>query len=120
MAEFQWTEKATLAAMALAEGMTRAAAAKHADISDRSLYRWLANPEFMAEVDRLSLMVGIATRAERLRLVQRVIRQRVTEEGILSKADILDWLKFAQSETTGAVDDLADRIAALMADRQPT
>lgn len=120
MSGFQWTEKASLAAVALAEGKTRKEAAEAADITERTLYRWLNDPEFSAEVDRLSLMVGVASRAERLRLAQRVVRQRTAEDGALStKADLLEWLKFAQSETDGVKLDLAKLAAALGADASP-
>lgn len=118
MSEFRWTDKSSAAAVGLAAGKSHREVSEEVDISERQITRWKQHPEFVAEVDRLTLMVGIATRAERLRIVQRIVRQRISEEGgVISKADLLDWLKFAQSETTGAVDDLADRIAALMADR---
>lgn len=120
MSGFPWNTKTTAAAIALANGMTQKEAAAEADISDRTLRRWLTEPEFSAEVDRLSLMVGIASRAERLRLAQRVIRQKTEEDGALStKADALDWLKFAQSETDGVKLDLAKLAAALGAHDAP-
>jgi hypothetical protein len=111
MAGFQWTEKAKIAAMSLADGKTRAEAAAIAAIGERTLYRWLLDPTFSEEVDRLTLMIGIATRAERMRLIKRLVAQRTKDDVIESKADVLDWLKFAQSETTGAVNDLAESIA---------
>lgn len=62
---------------------------------------------FREEVDRLSVMMGIASRAERLRIAKRVVRQRVKDDGLItSDKDLLDWLKFAQSETDGAKLDL--------------
>ena len=117
---FRWTAAKSAAALALAEGKTRKEAAQEAEVTDRSVYSWLQDPEFSAEVDRLSLMVGIASRAERLRLAQRVIRQRTDDEGALTtKADLLDWLKFAQSETDGVKLDLAKLAAALGANETP-
>ena len=97
--------------MSLADGKTRAEAAAIAAIGERTLYRWLLDPTFSEEVDRLTLMIGIATRAERMRLIKRLVAQRTKDDVIESKADVLDWLKFAQSETTGAVNDLAESIA---------
>lgn len=100
--DFKWTPGATAAALALAEGLTREQAAARADISERTLYRWLADEDFSAEVDRLTLMAGIASRAERLRIAQRVARQMIGDDGtIKTDRDLLDWLKYAQSETTG-------------------
>jgi hypothetical protein len=47
-------------------------------------------------------MVDIASRAERLRMAMRVVRQRVRADGTPeTEKDLLDWLKYAQSETTG-------------------
>lgn len=98
--------------MALANGHTESEAADIANVSRASITRWKRNIEFMAEVDRLSLMVGIASRAERLRIAQRIARQRVKDEAVLSEKDLLDWLKFAQSETDGIKLDLATLIEA--------
>jgi hypothetical protein len=39
--------------------------------------------------------------AERLRIAQKVIRQKVEKELIETEKDLLDWLKFAQGETDG-------------------
>lgn len=98
MSGFEWNEKRGAIALMLAKGHTQIEVAAEHGITDRTLRRWLDNPEFAAEVDRLSLMVDMANRAERVRLAQRIIRQR----GELSKADLLDWLRFVQSETNGA------------------
>jgi hypothetical protein len=47
-------------------------------------------------------MIDIESRAERLRIATRVVRQRVREDGTLETyTDVLDWLKYAQSEKTG-------------------
>ena len=115
MPDFRWTEKATTVAIALAQGYTQIDAAAQAEVSDRTIRSWLTHPEFSAEVDRLSLMVGIASRAERLRIAQRAIRQRTPGDVAISKADLLDWLKYAQSETDGIKLDLAAAFAALTA-----
>jgi predicted transcriptional regulator len=117
---FVWSPAREAAAFALAEGKTQREAAAEAEVTDRTIRLWLREPEFAAEVDRLSLMVGVASRAERLRLAQRVIRQKTTEDGKLeSRADVLDWLKFAQSETDGIKLDLAKLATALGADAPP-
>jgi hypothetical protein len=113
---FQWTDKTSRAAVGLAEGKTQKRVAEEAGINDRTLRRWLEHPEFAEEVDRLSLMVATAGRAYRLRIVNRVIRQMVEDdEEIKTEKDVLEWLKFAQSETDGSKSDIPDRIAALIA-----
>lgn len=98
--------------MLLAQGYTRKEVAKEADVSERTIYRWLDDVEFSAEVDRLSLMLGVAARAERLRIAQRAIRAKVREDKIDTEKDLLDWLKYAQSETDGVKLDLAALSAA--------
>lgn len=119
MADFRWTEKASAAAISLAEGKTRKDVVKEHAIAERTVYNWLANPEFRAEVDRLSLMVGIASRAARLRIAQRVARQKVQDHMVFTEKDLLDWLKFAQSETDGVKLDLAVLAQALRDDSEP-
>ena len=102
MTNFRWTAKANKAALELAQGKTRTEAAATAGISERTLYRWLDDDDFKAEVDRLSLMVDISSRAERMRIAMRAVREMVHEDGTVdTKKDLLDWLKYAQSETDG-------------------
>lgn len=113
--QFYWNEQRSEAALALAEGRSKADAARMAGVDRCTIYDWLRYPDFCAEIDRLSLMVGVSSRAERLRLAMRIVRQRTDEEGnIKSEKDLLDWLKFAQSETDGAKIDLS-KLAALLA-----
>ena len=47
-------------------------------------------------------------------LEARMVKRVIVKLGINTNKDLLEWLKFAQSETTGAVSDLADRIAAAL------
>ncbi len=102
MSGFQWTPKRTQAALALADGKTQRAVAEELGINPKTLWRWLQEPEFDIEVDRLSLMTNIASRAERLRIAKRIVAQRVRDDmEIHSDKDLLDWLKFAQGETDG-------------------
>ncbi len=120
MSPFEWNETRSRAAIALAEGKTQQQVADECDIAKRTIQRWLEHSDFAAEVDRLSLMVGIASRAERLRLAQRIVRQRTSDDGgLITKADLLEWLKFAQSETDGVKLDLAKLAAALGANETP-
>jgi hypothetical protein len=100
---FKWTRKRSDAALSLAEGYTIEETAEAVGVVDRTIYRWKKHPEFEAEVNRLSLMVDISSRAERLRIAMRVVRKL----GYETNRDLLDWLKFAQSETDGVKLDLA-------------
>jgi uncharacterized protein YerC len=113
MTGFQWTSERSQAAVLVAEGYTYQHVAAEIGKSERTMQRWMADTEFAAEVDRLSLMVGIASRAERLRVIKRIIREKTSAEGNLhTERDSLDWLKFAQSETQGIRLDLAALSAA--------
>jgi hypothetical protein len=116
---FKWTGNNSQAAIALADGQTQRAVAASLHINENTVSRWMQHPEFSAEVDRLTLMMGIASRAERLRIAKRVVRQRVKDEHVDSDKDILDWLKFAQSETDGIKLDLAAFAAFMQASKNP-
>jgi hypothetical protein len=108
---FQWTPAKRAACAALAEGRTQKEAAQIAEVTDRSIRLWLDNPEFSAEVDKLTLLTGISLRSERLRIIKRLIRQKVKDDGaIKTDKDLLEWLKYAQSETNGT--DLLEQLVA--------
>lgn len=112
MAQFKWTSKREAVALSLAQGDTIAEAADNAGVSSRTVNRWKANVEFAAEVDRLTHMVGISSRAERLRIAMRVVKARTLNQFPRSERDLLDWLKFAQSETDGVKLDLTALLEA--------
>lgn len=113
-----WDERRSQAAILLASGHTWQATADEVGVDKRSITNWMQNPDFAAEVDRLSLMVDVSSRAERLRITMRVVRQRVREEEIETSKDLLEWLKFAQSETDGVKLDL-NKLAAFGSDEAP-
>src|SRR5689334_10232574 len=100
--QFLWLPKRAKAALALAEGQTQEAVAAATGVCRKTICNWLCVPAFAAEVDRLSSMVSIASRAERLRIAMRVVRQKTRADGVIeTDRDVLDWLKFVQSETDG-------------------
>src|SRR5262245_26037195 len=101
MADFQWTDQKNEAAVLLAQGYSQREVAEKIKCSIRTVERMMSVNEFRAEVDQLSLMVGIASKAERLRCAMRAVRQKVKDESIETDKDILDWLKYAQSEKEG-------------------
>lgn len=109
MSEFEWTVKRQNAAMLLAEGYIVEEVATQIGIADRTIYRWKNEPQFSEEVDRLTMMIGMANRAERLRFIKRMIRKL----GLRTNRDSLEWIKLAQSETQGARIDLTDIIASI-------
>jgi hypothetical protein len=100
--QFHGSPKRHKAGLALAEGQSQQAVAETTGVCRKTICNWLCVTEFAAEVDRLSCMIDVASRAERLRMAMRVVRQRVRADGhVESYKDLLDWLKYAQSETTG-------------------
>src|ERR1044072_9359266 len=100
--QFQWTSTRQKAALALAEGQSQQAVAEATGVCRKTICNWLCVTEFVAEIDRLSCMIDIASRAERLRMAMRAVRQKVRADGTVeTDKDVLDWLKYAQSETTG-------------------
>lgn len=108
VALFEWSPKREVAALSLARGDTEMEASDKAAVSRRTIQRWKATPEFAEEVDRLSLMIEVASRAHRLRIANKVIRQMVQGGGAIpTSKDILDWLKYAQGETDGVKLDMA-------------
>lgn len=113
---FQWNDTKSAAALALAQGLTQTEAAAEAGITARTIRRWLRVPAFAAEVDRLTHMVSVASRAERLRVAFRVIRQMTAPGQIETGKDLLDWLKYVQSETDGVRLDLLAAAGAFVED----
>jgi hypothetical protein len=118
VSDFEWTKNKEAAAITLAKGGTQTEAADIAGVVDRTIRRWMNEPEFTQEVDRLSLMIEVANRAHRLRIANRVIRQMVKdEETIPTSKDLLDWLKYAQGETDGVKLDLMSLLNAYRDER---
>ena len=108
MDSFEWNEQRNTAAVRLAEGALQKEVAKELGITDRTIRYWLTWPEFAIEVDRLSIMVGISNRAQRLRWANRTILSKLNPDGSFkTDKDALDWLKYGQSETDGAKIDLS-------------
>ena len=100
--QFHWSSKRHKAALALAEGHSQQSVADAIGVCRKTICNWLCVTEFVAEVDRLSTIIDVSSRAERLRIAMRVVRQKVRADGTMeTDKDVLDWLKYAQSETTG-------------------
>jgi DNA-binding transcriptional MerR regulator len=106
MTNFKWNKRKSKIAVLLADGFTIKDASEKTGVSTRTIDYWKSNNEFQTEVDRLSHMVGIASKAERMRIVKRIIRQKL-ESPRATARDLLDWLKFARDETDGIKLDLS-------------
>jgi hypothetical protein len=112
---FEWNPQRSQVAVELASGRSQQDVADEVGITKRTITNWMRHVEFAAEVDRLSLMVDVSSRAERLRIAMKAIRQSVKENQVATDRDVLDWLKFAQSETDGVKLDLT-KLTALSED----
>lgn len=111
MGIFKWTKKKGEVAVLLADGFTIAETSKKTGVPTRTIDYWKSSIEFQTEIDRLSLMVGIANKGERLRLAKKIIRDLILKQHPTQK-DLLEWVKYAQSETDGVKLDLAALIDA--------
>jgi hypothetical protein len=111
MPAFQWTQKATNAALALADGRTQQEAADISGVNERTIRRWLTLPEFSHEVDRLALITTLARKAQRVMLAKRMIRRI----GETTEKDLLDWLKYIELATEGIKIGVTPELAALAA-----
>ena len=111
MAQFKWNKKKSEVAILLADGYTIAETSESTGVPTRTISRWKSDIDYQTEVDRLSLMVGMANKGERLRLAKKIIRQFVDKQHPTQK-DLLEWVKYAQSETDGIKLDLATLIDA--------
>lgn len=95
------SEQQERAIQLLAEGFTIKEAAKDLGVNEKTIDRWKRDIEFCKKLDEVTLTVGMAIKAERLRMTNRVI-QKLASKRKLTNKDLLDWLKFAQSETDGS------------------
>jgi hypothetical protein len=97
--ESELTPQQQIAASLLATGLSRRETAQRIGVGEATIYRWLNNEFFSAEVDALTFLTGIAVKAERVRLIKRFVASKLDEDGIVdSKKDPLDWLKLLRDE----------------------
>jgi hypothetical protein len=99
LTSFKWTPQRERAAYLLSLGCTETETADDVGVCQSTISKWKQNPDFALELDRLVMLTGFATKAERIRLAKKVIRQAITAEGFVkTRKDVLDWLKYLKSE----------------------
>lgn len=103
LSHFRWSKKRRLAAELLAAGFTNAETAQRVGVSERTIYRWKCYPDFLTEVDHLTLNTHLAQKAERLRLAYRIIADKAKQA---SRKDLLDWLEYLRQELEGTKHEL--------------
>lgn len=120
-ATFVWDAVSTNVAIDLSEGYTIKEVASRNKINPRTIYRWRQLPEFDKEVDKLTFMFGISTKAERIRLAKRAVRQAIGLKRIKTHRDLLEWLKYSREEMEGLRIGLTDELLAIIEGRaKPT
>ncbi len=117
---FRWDKRKQTACLELAAGNTIKEAAKSAEVTERTVRRWKQVPEFQVELDRLIVITDIGSRAQRILIAKQVVKQRMKNEVIETDKDLLDWLKYVQSETDGIKLGLSQQfLAAITNNDQP-
>jgi hypothetical protein len=112
---FIWTDEREEAARLLAENYTNGEVAKRVGVSSSTITNWKKLDEFDAEVDKLSLIYGAASKAERMRLITKAARQFVKENGEIDtgKDSLLDYLREARMQTEGMRLGILETITAI-------
>ena len=110
-----WTSERSEAVTLLAMGHNIKEVADRVGVTDRTIYNWKNEPKFEMEVDRCSLMYGVASRAARLRLLNKMIRKKLDDDGdpLSVQESLLDLLKEARMQTDGFKLDFSDIFTAL-------
>lgn len=95
----RWDQKRRDIAASLASGETMNEVALKFGLSRGYLQKLKVIPEFAAYMDELTMALGLAKRAERIRIAQRVVNEKIEQGGYYSKKDLLEWLKYVGEET---------------------
>jgi transposase-like protein len=108
-----WSEQQSHAAVMLAEGYAKSEVAREVDVHPSTITRWTQNEDFAEEVDRLSLIYGLASRAERMRQIKRAAREFERDGKLdVSGFTYLDLLKEARIQTEGVRLDILSILTA--------
>ena len=103
MTEFEWTQKRSDAAIMLATGKKKTEIIEELGIGRTTLFRWTNNPEFSLEVDKLTLMHGLASKAYRMRMIQEAADDFKKTDGSwdVTGFSLLDLIKEARMQMEG-------------------
>jgi len=114
--EFIWNELRDKAAALLAQGYQKTYVADQVGVSRKTIYNWLEQDDFQLAIDELSLMLGIASKAYRLRLMNQALQQFIDQNGTIdiSGFTLLDLLKEARMQTEGVKLGIVSELAPLI------
>jgi transcriptional regulator with XRE-family HTH domain len=116
---FLWDERREQAAILLAQGYSKKEICEKVEIHESTLWRWEQEDSFSEEVDNLSLMYGLASKAHRTRLLNQAIRQKInnkTGQIDLSGVTFLDLIKEARMQTEGLKLDILNTLIPAFAE----
>lgn len=111
----KWDERQVAAAIMLAEGHPKVEIYEKLGIERSTLWRWEQNEEFATEVDKLSLMYGLASKAKRMREINRIalMFDRALTHPINEGYTYLDLLKEARMQSEGVRLDILSTLTAI-------
>ena len=110
-----WDPKWDEAVKMLAQGYTIKETAEVVGVTDRTIYNWKNNEAFEAELDRLSVTYGLASKAARTRLLMQMARQKINEDGTLELDDtsLMDIIKEMRMQIEGTRIDITTLYSAI-------
>jgi hypothetical protein len=106
----------------LAQGSTYVEVEKETGINQSSLAYLMKDADFSKEVDTLSMMYGMASKAERVRMITKMAKQFIKEDGNydISGFTLLDLLKEARMQTEGINLNVLSQLTAINEDAAPS
>lgn len=114
---FTWSDMKSKVAVELAKGLSPAEIIRENEditVSESTIYNWKQIPAFAMEVDKLTFMYGYGSKAERMRLINKAIRQYIRDDMIdTGRTELIDWMREARMNVDGVRLDIAHMLAAV-------
>ena len=95
------SEKQVTAIELISSGMGYEETARQIGVSSSTIRSWRSKPNFRRVLNEQILQSGPAQKAERIRIGQLAVAQKVNELNgtVDTRADLLDWMKYLAQET---------------------
>ena len=109
-----WTQKRSDAAVLLAKGYNNYQTAKEVGVNRATIGNWLKIDTFAKEVDELSLTYGGASKAYRIRQLNKALRQKISDDGELELEGVtfLEIIKELRMQTEGIRLGILDKLVS--------
>jgi len=113
---FQWTQAQSDAAVMLATGTPKKHIIEQLGIARTTLWNWEQNPVFSIEVDKLSLMHGLASKAYRMRMIQEAVKSFKNKDDSWNTTGttLLEWIKEARMQMEGVSLNIVSQLATFI------